>query len=207
MTAVALVLVAVGAAVGGGLYFWKPYFTAPATDTTQTEQQPVQSQAQLPIGSDTNAQSASQPTGVETSAQANTANTETAKQQAKTDKTKSQHSGTNAADEGDTSGDEGDMGDIPEVDVREVPGGVDIVKTVNGKTTVTHVETLPKNFNPISPDVEKMLRNLDTSKMTPQQRANLQRMIMRQKQQRLRRQQQNNQHPQTPDPPEQQPEK
>jgi predicted Ser/Thr protein kinase len=210
MAAAALVLVAVCAAVGGGLYFGKPYFTTPAASTTQTEQQPVQPQAQLPAASDANTQASSQASGVETSVPANSANAETAKQQTKTDKTKAQHSDPNAGGEGDTSSDEGDMSDIPEVDVREVPGGVDIVKTQNGKTTVTHVETLPKNFNPIPPDVERMLQNLDTSKMTPQQRANLQRMIQRQKQQRLRRQQQrqqqNMQHPQTPDPPEKHPE-
>ncbi len=201
MTAAAVVLIAVGAAVGGGLYFGTPYFTR-ANSTTAEPVQPVRTEAQLPVAADTNAEVPSQGSGAEPSAQANSAQTaETAKQQAKTDKTKAQTSGkTN--DESDTSVDTSDMADIPEVDVREVPGGVDIVKTQNGKMTITHVDTVPKGFNPIPPDVERMLRNLDTSKMTPQQREKLQRMMTRQKQQQMRKQQQNS-HPQTPVPPDQ----
>jgi hypothetical protein len=79
------------------------------------------------------------------------------------------------ADEESADVDIPDM-DIPDVQVRNVPGGIDIIKTVKGKTTVTHVNTGPRVGQPGMPDMEKALRGIDRSKLTPEQREKLRRL-------------------------------
>lgn len=171
-------LILVGGAVGG-LYLKDPSLFRPAS-TSQTEPPafkaevseapppapaPNQPATEIPVSA-----GVSQPANAGTSATTHPNSGKTQQETAKVNK------GQNA--DGNSDDEDVDVGeiDVPHVEVHDVPGGIDIVKTIKGKTTITHVATGARVM-PDMPDLEKSLRSIDQSKLTAEQRRKLQQAV------------------------------
>ena len=198
--AAGMILLLVGGAICGGLYLVKPsIFVSPSIIAqpdvqTQVSGPPVEAQKPADAAPAEQAPSAVAAQGAAAAAESPRASPKTQE----TVKNKQQPSERGAGDAGDVDVPEPD---IPDVEVRNVPGGVEIVKTVNGKTTVTHVNTGPQHPFAGMPDMEKALQGVDRSKLTAEQRRQLQQLI---RMQRLRGRQPGNNSPRPPDQPEDQ---
>ena len=166
----ALILLVAGCAVAGGLYVYKPSLFGKAEAEQPPVPQPVTDQAPPP--------------SLASELPANTANTAETTQQANIpadqQKTKEQEtprtskSGTDKTAETDETA--ATESQYPDVEVKNVPGGIDIIKKENGKTTVTHVDTVPNGYQPPPPSLE-MLRKIDPRRLTPDQRRKLARFL------------------------------
>jgi hypothetical protein len=167
----------VGGAIGGGLYLAKPsLFTATETSSPRTPDVPP---AEAPVAPErkegaTMADEANGSVAQELAPSPQAQHTNSAKTQetAKSGKAPTEPNQSDDPEDVDVP----DI-DVPDVEVRNVPGGIDIIKTVKGKTTVTHVNTGPRAGFPNMPDMEKALRGIDRSKLTPEQRRKLQQAI------------------------------
>lgn len=168
----ALILLIAGCAVAGGLYVYKPSLFGRTVANTEQPLQPIANQAE-PANLASEAALTNTANTAETTQRANTPSEQSKTKDLETTKGNKTATDKSTTDESTTD----ESSPYPDVEVKNVPGGIDIIKKENGKTTVTHVDTLPKNFQPMPPEAVRALRNLDPRNLTPEQRKRFQRYL------------------------------